>query len=274
MIEASFLAMFQRQNTVEIEEIRKLVAGKRDETHEVFDSFLLPNSTFASARAVSQRLCGKQPDRLRKLGIASLLSLAFFGLPQLLAAFQAMASEQVPVVSKEAAESAAAKFRQIEESSPAGRSFGTLRFSEAELNSYLHYDMESEFPPGISKPRVKLQPGRPQGFVEIDFDKLKSASKNQPNPIVDYLLRGVHTLSVEGTLTGSKGTGQFHLETVSLDGITMPRVVVDYLIEHYLKPRYPEVAIDRPFALPFPIDKLTVDAGSLELADRTAVSAK
>ena len=276
MNEVSFSDMSQRRRATQERGNREQVTGDRDATHEVFDYtlFPIPSSLLSFACAMSLRPCGKNRRRLRMLWIASLLLLVFCGFPQLPAAFQALAQEQAPVVNKEAAESAAAKIRLIEESSVSGHSFGTLRFSEEELNSYLHYEMESEFPPGVSKPRLKFQPGRTQGWAEIDFDKLKNASKNQPNSIMDYFLRGVHTLGVEGTLSGSGGTGQFHLETVSVDGFTMPRVVVDYLIEHYLKTRYPEVAIDRPFALPFPIDKLTVEMGSLELAGRPAASVK
>lgn len=171
-------------------------------------------------------------------------------------------------VSKEAAISAEAKFRQIQEGSSAAQPFGSIRISETELNSYVRYDMEPEFPPGISNLQLKLQPGRPQGTTEVDFDKLKGGFKNPPNPLIAYFLSGVHTLGVEGTLSGANGVGQFHLETVTLDNTVLPQPVVEFLVDHYLKAHFPAAALDRPFALSFGIDRLNVESGSVLLTSR------
>ena len=173
-------------------------------------------------------------------------------------------------LSQEAADSAAAKLRRIEDASIAGHSFGTVRITEREANSYLHHELSSSFPPGVSEARLQFQPTRPIGSAVIDFDRMKEALRAPPHPIADFLLRGVHTLAVEGTLSGSEGTAEFHLETVILDGITLPRLVVEFLIEHYLKARYPTVATDRPFHLPLSIDRVSVEAGSVVLAGKPA----
>ena len=202
------------------------------------------------------------------------LVFAILCLAGLLAAHSTAAAESEPALSKEAAGSMASKLRQIQQGSGSGHSFGLVRISEAEANSYLHYEMAPDLPPGVSKPRLKFQPGRPQGSAEVNFDKIKEASKTPPNPLVDYFLRGVHTLGVDGTLHGSGGAAQFHLESVTLDGIAMPRAVVDYLIEHYLKAHYPDVSLEHPFSLPFSIDKLSVEAGSVVLVGHPVTSSR
>jgi len=194
--------------------------------------------------------------------------LAMLSLAGLLAVSSTSAVEPEPSLSREAAGSAAIKFHQIQEGSLPGHSLGLVRISETEANSYLRYEMASDLPPGVSKARVRFQPGRPQGFAEVNFDKIKEASKTPPNYLVDYILRGVHTVGVDGTLYGSGGSGQFHLESVTLDGMAMPRVVVDYLIDHYLKAHYPDISVDRPFPLPYSIDKVSVEAGALIVAGR------
>ena len=58
------------------------------------------------------------------------------------------------------------------------------------------------------------------------------------------------------------------MEAVSLDDIPVPRVVVEFLIERYLKARYPNAAVDRPFRLPFSIDTLSVEDGSIAVVGR------
>jgi len=119
------------------------------------------------------------------------------------------------------------------------------------------------FHPDFSNARVEFQPNRPQGWAEVNFDQLKNRFPTASNSVVDYFLQGTHTLGVEGTFYSSNGMGRFDLETVTLDGITLPRSVVDFLMEHYLKTRYPNAAVDRPFRLPFSIDRISVETGSV-----------
>ena len=143
-----------------------------------------------------------------------------------------------------------------------------VRITEREANSYLRYELSPSYPPGVSQIRLTFQPNRILGSSLVDFDKLKEGRRVPPNPLADFLLRGEHTVAAQGTLWGANGTAEFHLEWVTLDGVTLPRTVVEFLIEHYLESRYPEAAIDRPFLLPFAIDSLRAEAGSVVLTGK------
>jgi hypothetical protein len=180
-----------------------------------------------------------------------------------------MAQAQQAGISKEAAVAVEGKFKQIEQSSAVGQPFGTVHLSEPELNSYVKYDLEPLFPPGLSNVQLQLRPGRPQGTAVIDFDKLKGGMKSPPNPLLAYLLQGVHTLGVQGTFSATNGMGRFHLETVTLDGTVLPETVVNYLVDQYLKAHYPTVAIDHPFALAFGIQRIDVQSASVLVASRS-----
>ncbi len=194
-----------------------------------------------------------------------ILILALLGLGSLVQTSRAQGSELQQRLSWEAAQSAARKLARVREAAGQGRSFGSVRISEAEANSYLQYEMLPYFPPGVSRVRLKFHPARPQGSLQVDFGKLKAAFGGPENPLVDYFLQGVHTLGVDGTFTSSGGIARFALQTVTLDGVALPRMVVDFLIERYLKPSFPEVSIDRPFWLPFSIDKMSVEEESVVL---------
>ncbi len=168
-------------------------------------------------------------------------------------------------LSWEAAQSAARKLEQVREAAGQGRSFGSVRISEVEANSYLQFEMLPYYPPGVSRVRLQFHPARTQGSLQADFGKLKAAFGGSGNPLIDYFLQGVHTLGADGTFTSSGGIARFALQTVTLDGVALPRMVVDFLIERYLKPSFPEVSIDRPFRLPFSIDKMSVEEGNVVL---------
>ena len=186
----------------------------------------------------------------------------------LVPAARAQAPEAAPALSKEAADSAAGKFQRILDSSDRGESFGTLRLNEAEINSFIRYDLAQEIPSGVSKVALKLQPGRTHGTAEVDFDRLRQSMRTPPNPLIALFLTGIHELGVEGAVSGANGSGEFHLESVMLDNVTLPEPIVEYLIDHYLRTRYPGVAINQPFRLPFSIEQLVVETGSVRLTAR------
>ena len=171
-------------------------------------------------------------------------------------------------VTPEAAESAARKFDQIAEAHDSGESFGTVRLSELEANSYVTYELADSIPAGVSDIVLQFTPGRISGSSVMDFDKLKEGLQTQPHPVAMFLLRGVHTVGVEGSASGINGTGQFQLERVLLDGVELPQMVVDYMIEQYLRPRFPNAAINRPFVLPFSIDGFRPGTQSLTLTGK------
>lgn len=174
-----------------------------------------------------------------------------------LAAARAGSNGAEVAVSAKAAEAAAEKLRQIREAS-SNRTAGSLtQFSEEEVNSYLALELASRYPSGISDVQVRFLPGRILGTSQVDFAKLKAAHRTSGG-MADYLFWGIHTLSVEGGFSAIDGVGQFDLESVSLDGFTLPQRLVDLLIETFLKPRFPSLALNRPFRLPYSIDRVQV----------------
>ncbi len=209
---------------------------------------------------VIQRLSHTAHRASRMMLALCLLCSADFPLP--LAAASAPAA-----LSQAAARSGADKLRSIQEGSLA-RSAAVVRISEEEANSYLEYELASEYPPGLNQVRLQFTPGHLQGTADVDFDKAKQASRSPSNGLMDYLFFGVHTVTVDGSFSAVNGIGHFDLETVSLDGVVLPESLVNYLIERFLLPHYPALAIDRPFPLPFSIDRVQVERGGITLAGR------
>jgi hypothetical protein len=166
--------------------------------------------------------------------------------------------------SAEAAGSAAEKLRRIQEASTNGAAGFATEFSETEVNSYLAYEMQPNYPAEISGIQVRFLPSRILGTAVVDFDKAK-ANRPSPGGMTDYLFWGTHTVAAEGTFSAVDGVGHFDLESVSLDGVTLPQTMVDLLIETFLKPRYPRLALDAPFLLPNSVDRVQVMRGSIQV---------
>lgn len=198
----------------------------------------------------------------RSIGVLGMLLALIVSAPEvdyarsLATAFQNSSGAEV-TVSAAASQSAAEKLRRIQEATSTGGASFKAEFSEAEVNSYLAYEMAPGYPAGLSKVHIRFLPGRLLGTAQVDFDKAKAA-RQLPGGMADYLFWGVHTLAVEGGFSAIDGVGQFDLESVALDGYTLPKTLVDLLIETFLKPRYPNLALQRPFLLPYSIDRVQV----------------
>ena len=201
-------------------------------------------------------------------------ALAWFCLMATVAA--ALIVTAALAVSTSAAESASRKLERITRPEPPVAPV-SLRFTEEEVNSYLYYNLARQYPPGVSKVNVSFSPGAISGSAEIDFDKLKAARAGGPaygrGPrILNYLFSGTHAIASDGHFSAADGMGRLELNTVSIDGIPLPQPMVDYLIENYLRDRFPGFDLEKPFAMPYAIDRMQVSAQTVDVTTRPAPS--
>jgi len=132
----------------------------------------------------------------------------------------------------------------------------TVEVSEVELESYVLYSMRDQIPAKVDSIDVTLTPG----VVAADT-KLTFPSDATGNPLVDVLVAGTHTFYLKGKLSASDKRGRFDLQEVRVDGIPVPLVLIETLVEKYVKPKYPEVDLKEPFPMPWGMESLTITAG-------------
>jgi hypothetical protein len=53
---------------------------------------------------------------------------------------------------------------------------------------------------------------------------------------------------------------------VKVDGIPVPLVLIETLIDKYVKPKYPEVDLKEPFPMPWGMESLTITTGKATIA--------
>ena len=128
-------------------------------------------------------------------------------------------------------------------------------FSEAEINAYCA-SWQVKLPAGVQSVRFEGQPGTVTGTARVDFDTLK-AGRSSYNPLLS-VFSGVHDVVVMTHAHAAAGHGMVHVDSVSLDGVEIPRFVLQLFVDKYLHPKYPNVGLDSRFALPNRIDTATV----------------
>jgi hypothetical protein len=72
------------------------------------------------------------------------------------------------------------------------------------------------------------------------------------------MFSGVHDVAVTAHGSGSGGIGTVHIDSVALDGVTIPDFALQMFINRYVKPKHPNLGIDSSFHLPDRIDTAVV----------------
>jgi len=123
--------------------------------------------------------------------------------------------------------------------------------TEEEINDYFAAG-RVKLPQGVKKVTFEGHSGMVTGHATIDFDEIR-AGQRSPNPLLS-LFNGTHNVAVEADAAGANGTAKVHVRSVSMDGITVPRMALEYFISKYITPKYPNVGIDSTFTLTSRID--------------------
>jgi hypothetical protein len=131
-----------------------------------------------------------------------------------------------------------------------------VELSEAELESYVLYSLAADIPAHIDSFHVQLG----QDTVVADT-QLTFAANATGNPVVDTFIGGTHNLLLKGKLVAQQGRGKFDLEEVHVDGIPVPNILIQALLDKYVKPKYPDVDLKEPFDMPWGIEELKLQPG-------------
>jgi hypothetical protein len=138
-------------------------------------------------------------------------------------------------------------------------------FSEQEINAFFASG-NVELPAGVQSVILQEQPGVVVGTSRVDFDQVKTG-KNSYNPLLS-VFSGLHDVVVTAHARGEHGQGFVQVDSVSIDGVEVPRFVLELFVEKYLAPKYPNIGIDSRFAVPARVDTAVVGLHKVTLTQK------
>lgn len=138
-------------------------------------------------------------------------------------------------------------------------------FTEQEVNAYFASGAV-KLPVGVQSVTFQGQPGIVTGTARVDFDQLKSGRRSS-NPLLS-VFSGIHDVVVVAHARGAGAQGLVNVDSVSLDGIEIPRFVLQLFVEKYLQPKYPNIGLESRFALPARVDIATVGHHKLTVTQK------
>jgi hypothetical protein len=137
--------------------------------------------------------------------------------------------------------------------------------SQDEANAYFA-EGGVRMPKGVSDLRLVATPNTIDGHAKVDFDVITEKARSR-NPLL-AVFTGVHDVHVVAQAAGSHGTGTITAQHVELDGIEIPQTVLQFFVDRYIKPKYPNVGLTSTVKLPLRIDSATIETGKVALIQK------
>ena len=141
----------------------------------------------------------------------------------------------------------------------------TTVMTEQEINAYVASG-QVRLPKGVQSLRFSGHSGVIDSWARVDFDQL-TAGQRSANPLLS-MFSGVHDVAATAHGSGARGVGNVHIDSVALDGVTIPDFALEMFVNHYIKPKHPNLGIDNRFQLPDRIDTAVVGSHELTVTQK------
>ena len=151
----------------------------------------------------------------------------------------------------------------------------SMEITEAEVNTYFKHRGPEVIIDAVSDVRIFFLPGRVKGSAVANFTELEQAQQGEEESSFSAWLLGTmegkRKVEYSLTLESDQGKARVKIESVTIEGINLPLILVDFMVNRFLEKQY-GLSLDNPVPLPFQIQKVTSESGRLLLERDLAVS--
>jgi hypothetical protein len=133
-----------------------------------------------------------------------------------------------------------------------------FRFTPAELNAWVRVKAPAIIQDGFREPRLQLGNGTASASARIDFVKVRHAEGIETNWLIAKLIQGEKLVTAKASIESSHGRATVHVIRVEIGGLAVTGAPLDFLVQNFLLPFYPNAKIDEPFDLAGNVDRIVV----------------
>jgi hypothetical protein len=141
----------------------------------------------------------------------------------------------------------------------------TVTLNAQEVNAYARVAVEEAVPGAVHEPKVDLRHREAVATALVDFEKLQASRGKKPGAIMGWLLRGQRPVSVTTRIESDAGVCRVDILRVEVSGIPIDGRALEFLIDNFLRPIYPEAAIGEPFELRHRVRRIDVAPGRIDV---------
>lgn len=132
-----------------------------------------------------------------------------------------------------------------------------------ELNAYVEHQVPM-VTGGVRQTRLTvLRPEVAQASALINFAEVRRSQGSPPGWLMSHLLEGERPVTVTARIRSSAGHATVDVLSVQISGLTLDGPTLDFLIQHFLLPLYPDAVVGRPFELGDRIERLDIQPGGV-----------
>ena len=135
--------------------------------------------------------------------------------------------------------------------------------TEPEVNGYLQHHATADVPDGVVSPYITIVgDGRVAGRAIVDLDRVRTSRQRGWLDPAAYLT-GKVPVTATGILHTVDGNARFELQSATVGGLEVPKVVLQELLSYYsATPDNPDgISLDDTFELPSHIREIQVGKG-------------
>jgi len=134
-----------------------------------------------------------------------------------------------------------------------------VNLSAAELNAWATDEARLYAPGAVRNIHLELADGSATGTMLVDFLKLRQAATGEaPSWLVKNLFAGERQVIVSAHFKSTNRRALVDVDRVEVSGVPIEGQALDFLIDNFLRPTFPDVKVDEWFQLGFRMDRFTV----------------
>lgn len=133
-----------------------------------------------------------------------------------------------------------------------------FHFTPAELNAWVRVKAPTIIHDGFRQPHLELGNGSATATALVDFLKVRHASGIETNWLVAKLIQGEKLVKARATIQSAHGQATVHLLRVEIGGLAVTGAPLNFLVQNFFLPFYPNAQIDEPFPLAGNVDRIEV----------------
>jgi len=133
-----------------------------------------------------------------------------------------------------------------------------FQFTQAELNAWVRAEAPTVVPDGFRQPHLELGNGEASGSALVDLLKVRRASGEETPWLVARLIQGEKLVTARASIQSSQGKAKVHLLSVEIGGFEVTGATLDFLVQNFLLPIYPDAKIDQSFDLADHVDRIEI----------------
>jgi hypothetical protein len=137
--------------------------------------------------------------------------------------------------------------------------------TSAELNAWARVKVSETIPQGLRNPAMELGSGEATGSALVDFLRMRNGQGKETGWLMSKLIEGERPLKIWIRMTSGGGRATVHLTRVDLSNATISGRTLDFLIENFFKPLYPDAKIGEPFELGYSMERIEIQPSGVRV---------